>query len=133
MQPTCLHEKRRQGKSIRLRPDIQDCSMATTSLERFPFQLALNISETSKEQRLVAYPNPAKDFLTFEIEVPTGAPFVVVEIGTGDGKRVLVKKYPSNEEIQTLTIPIGGLPNGLLMYKVSSGDRTLQGKFIKLN
>ena len=120
-------------ESIRLRPDIQDCSMATTSLERLPFQLALNISETSKEQRLVAYPNPAKDFLTFEIEVPTGAPFVVVEITTADGKRVLAEKYPSNEEIQTLTIPIGGLPNGLLMYKVSSGDRTLQGKFIKLN
>jgi len=114
---------------LRLRPDVQDCSMATSDLERRLLRLEIGQPE-NPAHGLALFPNPAHGQVNFEFDVSSDAPVVLYLYGT-DGRALSVKEYHFSTGRQTIALPTDGLPNGLVSYRLLAGDQKYAGHFIK--
>ena len=77
--------------------------------------------------RLLAYPNPANE--SIQIRVDPWQPMFELCVFDMLGKQMLHKIFANHP--QETQIPIHAFPNGLYMLKVTYGDKTLTGRFLK--
>lgn len=55
-----------------------------------------------------------------------------VNFYTGAGKEFLSKTFDLSSGKQCLTIPISGIPQGTIFYRIEVGDDLWNGKFLSL-
>ena len=115
---------------LRLRPDIQDCSMASPELERS--LLALEFSgEAPVTKGVSVFPNPVRDDVTIGFDVTAGDASILLYLYGTDGRTLAVNEYHFPRGRQSITLPTDGLPNGLVSYQLHVGGSRYAGKFFK--
>jgi hypothetical protein len=83
------------------------------------------------DAKLNLYPNPASNFLTFELESHENLGQVGVEISNMLGQKITCLSVQSFNNTLQETISLKGLPSGFYLLKVSSNDKFLTHKFVK--
>lgn len=73
--------------------------------------------------KLTVYPNPAKDFIVFDL--PNGSESVIVELYDIQGKKVVQQKLT-----ETRLIAVVQLPKGLYLYRLADGETIYSGKLV---
>ena len=76
---------------------------------------------------ITAYPNPAKDRITFDF---SGAQFETLQVINTAG--VVVREARLGGQTQ-YSLPLKGLPAGVYLYRLQNGETATQGKFIVEN
>ncbi|HHM21065.1 MAG TPA: hypothetical protein ENJ20_03480 [Bacteroidetes bacterium] len=114
---------------LRLRPDVQDCSLTTSGLERRLLSLETDQTESPVEG-FALFPNPAHEQVTFEFDVTADAP-VMLYLYDASGRVLSLNEYHFAAGQQSLALPTDGLPNGLISYRLVVGDTNYSGRFIK--
>jgi photosystem II stability/assembly factor-like uncharacterized protein len=69
------------------------------------------------------YPNPSKDFVTFDL--PYNSKSATVELYDIQGKKVIQQKLT-----ETKQIAVGHLPKGLYLYRLTDGEKVYSGKLV---
>ena len=80
------------------------------------------IPETPEKQ-ISVYPNPATDFIVFDLTNMSET--AIVELFDVEGKRVLEQKLSENKQIS-----VSNLPKGLYMYKLINSGIIYTGKLV---
>ena len=73
---------------------------------------------------ITAYPNPAKDRITFDFG---GAHFETLRVINTAG--VVVREARLGGQTQ-YSLPLKGLPAGVYVYRLQNGETATQGKFV---
>ncbi len=73
--------------------------------------------------KLTVYPNPAKDFIVFDL--PNGSESATIELYDIQGKMVVQQKLT-----ETKQIAVGHLPKGLYLYRLTNGETFSTGKLV---
>lgn len=115
---------------LQLRPDIQDCSIANTELERNILTLEFS-GEASAVEDVSVFPNPAKDNITISFNAPADVANAVLNFHGIDGKALATYDIQLSEGRHSVTIPTDKLTNGLISYQLYIGNRRYSGKFFK--
>lgn len=84
-------------------------------------QVISSVSEPILTDQVKTYPNPARDYVVFDIDSHSA----FVELFDMQGKKVL-----SQELLETKQIDLSDLKSGIYFYKLVQADRTLSGKII---
>lgn len=75
------------------------------------------------KNHLSVYPNPAREYVVFDLEKVTES--ATVELFGVDGKKVLEQNLAVNKQVS-----VSSLPKGLYMYKVNSSGNRYTGKLL---
>jgi hypothetical protein len=73
------------------------------------------------ERKVSVYPNPAKEFIVFDVPEISGS--ATVELFNAEGKKVLEQKLPENRQIN-----VGNLHKGQYLYRLKDSGKTYAGK-----
>ena len=118
--------------AIRLRVDVQDCSVVTASGQRFE----LSSVRTARPQQIRVYaaPNPVSsgEEVRFYTEGALSGP-MWLELVDGRGSVVWQGYWPQMDEGMPLQIPTAGLPSGWLAWRLRSGQGTYSGRLLILD
>lgn len=76
------------------------------------------------EAKLHVFPNPATDYLVFEVE--SSSTSTLIEIYDLQGRKVIAQELPENHRIS-----VSHLKTGIYVYKLIQGSEVKQGKIIK--
>jgi hypothetical protein len=76
------------------------------------------------------YPNPAKDFITFNINAQANESCEIIIYNSVGQETNLNKKFNSMQGNNTIEMDISNLNNGINFYKIINGDNIYTGKFI---
>ncbi len=115
---------------LQMRPDVQDCSMATSDLERSLLNVQIS-GQASPAQGVIVYPNPAKEVVHIGFDVPSNGAEVLVRFYGSDGRLLLSQVSDFAQGRQTFTISTSGFPSGLVTYSLLVGDHRFTGRFVK--
>lgn len=105
--------------------EVTDANGCVTT-ETFILDFATSITEFDNNQNVVAYPTPAKDYITFEGKDINGAKLSIISVS---GQVVLTKNLTSTKE----TINVSSLSTGIYYYELMNNNSTTQGKLIIVN
>jgi photosystem II stability/assembly factor-like uncharacterized protein len=84
----------------------------------------VSAAETRKlESTISVYPNPAKDFVVFDL--PNGSESATVELYDIQGKKVIQQKLTETKQIS-----VGHLPRGLYLYRLTDSKKFYAGKLV---
>jgi YD repeat-containing protein len=72
---------------------------------------------------LTVYPNPAKDFVVFNL--PNGSESATIELYDIQGKKVIQQKLT-----ETRQLAVGQLPKGLYLYRLTDSETFYSGKLV---
>ena len=117
---------------LQVRPDVQDCSMATSDLERTLLDVQLT-GQAVSAQGVAVYPNPAGTVVNIGFDVPPSGAEVLVQFYGADGRLLSSAVSGFAGGRQSLTVPISGFPAGLVTYSLMVGGDRFSGKFVKQN
>jgi hypothetical protein len=73
------------------------------------------------ENRISVYPNPASEYVVFDIAKSSES--AIVEMFTLEGKMILEQKLPENRQVSVIT-----LPKGLYVYRLNVSGTIYKGK-----
>jgi hypothetical protein len=119
---------------IKLKPDLQDCSIVTADLEQnsLGFEIIKSESVSQKNKGSVAvYPNPSSNEFNFVVNLEAEGSGVLIEIFGTDGRRLFVLKSLPDFGQDVISIPTTEFPSGLLTYRISADGQTTVGKIVK--
>ena len=94
-------------------------------------QLALTITSDKTvftNPFVKAYPNPARQSVTFELQNMGGKN--TLEIFDVSGKRLVLTQFEGGEHYIE-TISLNGLPGGIYFYKITNDENSFDGKLVK--
>ena len=101
-------------------PNIKDWEISNRGTY-YSSEINLVSSTTANvESKVIIYPNPANDFIIFNLENTKG----YLEIHDMKGKILLNKHITNNQRID-----VSAFPNGIYLYKIDSKEKEQQGKF----
>jgi hypothetical protein len=82
---------------------------------------ATSLNSDKVNSRINIYPNPAKEYMVFDITNISSS--ATVELFDIQGKKVLEQKLPENRQVS-----VSSLPKGLYLYRLNDRDNIYKGK-----
>jgi hypothetical protein len=102
-----------------------------TLVYNLPGQL-VSVSDSEplhEETRLLAFPNPANDFINIYYELPDG--IATAEILIHDIEGNVIRTFEIGNQSENIIIPTASFPKGFYLYAINAEKRLLKsGKFI---
>ncbi len=90
------------------------------------FTATETIENTNDAQEIILYPNPSKGMVSIIFPINTNG-YKSIKLYSNTGSQVLINtiRQSIDNEIQ---LDLSGLPNGLYIYQISNGMKTITGK-----
>jgi hypothetical protein len=86
-----------------------------------------DIGTPASELKALAYPNPHQGNVTIQVQSSEDGP-ALLELFGSNGQKVLSRTYPLQKG--STTIPLYGLRQGLLLYRITTGQGQVTGKLV---
>jgi hypothetical protein len=107
---------------------VGNCTATSNTIRFVVTDLENSITTNSKVQ---IFPNPTQDELQIRYRMDSPNPSIVLNLYNAQGKLILQKQLPNNQDIIDETLNLKALPQGLYLVQMIDGKQTFTQKIVK--